>query len=193
MNPDQNEKGKILLKIARAAISRALKARNPSLAIDQSADWLNQPGATFITLTYHGELRGCIGSLLACDPLIEDVSNNAISAALRDTRFPPLTIAELDEISVEVSLLSELQPINFTDETDALSKLRPGIDGIVLEYGTYRSTFLPQVWETLPQPQQFLARLKSKAGLTEDFWSNDIQLFRYTVSKWRETDFLEAP
>ncbi len=193
MNLDQNEKGKILLKIARSAISRALKAPNPSLTIDQSADWLNQPGATFITLTYHGELRGCIGSLLACDPLIEDVSNNAISAALRDTRFPPLTIAELDEISVEVSLLSELQPINFTDETDALSKLQPGIDGIVLEYGTYRSTFLPQVWETLPQPQQFLARLKSKAGLAEDFWSNDIQLFRYTVNKWRETDFLEAP
>ena len=192
MTPEKNEQGKILLQIARAAISHALHVPfSAAIAVDKGAPWLSQPGATFVTLTYKGQLRGCVGSLLACESLIEDVSSNAISAALRDTRFPPLTEDELDEISVEVSLLSELQPLDFVNEQDAITKLRPGIDGIIFEYGPYRSTFLPQVWENLPQPQSFLHELKAKAGLSEDFWADNIKLSRYTVTKWREANFSE--
>lgn len=190
MSLEKNEQGKILLQIARTAISRALRVPSASrTGVDVNMPWLSQPGATFVTLTQWGELRGCIGSLQACDPLIEDVSNNAVSAALYDPRFSPLAADELDTVSLEVSLLSELQPLGFTSEADALAQLRPDIDGIVFEYGPYRSTFLPQVWESLPQPQQFLARLKSKARLSEDFWAEDVKLSRYTVSKWCETDY----
>ena len=190
MTPEKNEQGKILLQLARASIYHALHVPfSAAVAVDEDAAWLSQPGATFVTLTYREELRGCVGSLLACEPLIEDVSSNAISAALRDTRFPPLMEDELDHISVEVSLLSELQSLSFTNEQDALTKLRPGIDGIVFEYGPYRSTFLPQVWESLPQPLQFLRELKAKARLSEDFWADNVTLSRYTVNKWREADF----
>ena len=188
---EKNEQGKILLQIARTAISRALRVSSAPAAaeVDENMPWLSEPGATFVTLTQWGELRGCIGSLQACDPLIEDVSNNAVSAALYDPRFSPLAADELGTVSLEVSLLSELQPLGFTSEADALAQLRPDIDGVVFEYGPYRSTFLPQVWESFPQPRQFLARLKSKARLSEDFWAEDVKLSRYTVSKWRETDY----
>lgn len=190
MSHEKNEQGKILLKIARTAISRALRVPSaPATEVDVNMPWLSQPGATFVTLTQWGELRGCIGSLQACDPLIEDVSNNAVSAALYDPRFSPLAADELETVSVEVSLLSELQQLDFSSEADVLAQLRPDIDGIVFEYGPYRSTFLPQVWESFPQPQQFLARLKSKARLSEDFWAEDVKLSRYTVSKWCETDY----
>lgn len=190
MSLEKNEQGKILLQIARTAISRALRVPSASrTGVDVNMPWLSQPGATFVTLTQWGELRGCIGSLQACDPLIEDVSNNAVSAALYDPRFSPLAADELESISLEVSLLSELQPLGFTSEADALAQLRPDIDGVVFEYGPYRSTFLPQVWESLPKPQQFLAKLKSKARLSEDFWAEDVKLSRYTVSKWCETDY----
>ena len=190
MSVEKNEQGKILLQIARTAISRALHVPGISAAeLDENMPWLSEPGATFVTLTQWGELRGCIGSLQACDPLIEDVSNNAISAALHDPRFMLLAADELETVSVEVSLLSELQSLDFTSEADALAQLRPDIDGVVFEYGSYRSIFLPQVWESLPQPQQFLAKLKSKARLSENFWAEDVKLSRYTVSKWRETDY----
>ena len=190
MSLEKNEQGKILLQIARTAISRALHVPGTSAAeVEENMSWLSKPGATFVTLTQWGELRGCIGSLQACDPLIEDVSNNAVSAALYDPRFLPLAADELDTVNLEVSLLSELQSLGFTSEADALAQLRPDIDGIVFEYGPYRSTVCPPVWERLPQPQQFLARLKSKARLSENFWAEDVKLSRYTVSKWRETDY----
>lgn len=190
MLSEPNDRGKILCHLARVAISHALDCPcSSTIEIDKNATWLNQPGATFVTLTQHGKLRGCIGSLQAYDPLIENVCSNAVTAALRDTRFTPLTITELDTINVEVSLLSEVQLLGFIDETDALIQLQPGIDGIVFEYGGHRSTFLPQVWESLPLPQQFLAHLKVKAGLSENFWVDDIKLSRYTVSKWSEADF----
>lgn len=187
---EKYEQGKILLQIARTAICRSLRVACIPAPVDDHMFWLSRPGATFVTLTQRGELRGCIGSLQACDPLIDDVSNNAVSAALRDPRFMPLGADELNSLGVEVSLLSELQPLKFASEADALAQLRPDIDGVVFEYGSYRSTFLPQVWESLPQPPQFLAKLKSKARLSEDFWDEGIKLSRYTVSKWRETDYV---
>jgi len=177
------EKGETLLKLARTEI--ASKLGHPGAASAQS-DWLAEPGATFVTLTRQGKLRGCIGTLEAHRPLSVDVRENAVAAAFRDPRFMPLSQTEFDEIRVEVSLLSSTEPLTAADEAAALAVLRPHIDGVVFEYGHYRSTFLPQVWEQLPEPAEFLAHLKRKAGLPADFWAEQVKLSRYTVSKWKE-------
>jgi len=184
-----DERGQVLLPIARAAIARALRV--PFIA-DESAPWLTEHGACFVTLTQHGELRGCIGSLQAHQPLLDDVKDNAVSAALRDPRFAPLSAMELYATEIEISLLSTSQPMVVRDEADALAQLRPNVDGVIFEYGRYRSTFLPQVWENLDQPRQFMAQLKRKAGLPDDFWAEGVKLSRYTVTKWRESDKLLA-
>ena len=184
----QAEDGRILPIIARDAISDVVHAPRATTVFDETAPWLTEPGASFVTLMQDGELRGCIGTVQAHRALLADIKRNAVSAAMRDPRFLPLTRDELDAVRIEVSLLSTPQPLDFSDEKDVLAQIRPGIDGIVFEYGPYRSTFLPQVWETLAQPQQFLAALKLKAGLPGDFWTEDVKLSRYTVSKWRETD-----
>lgn len=178
-----DEKGRILLAIARNTISQRFGL--PAQPVNEPS-WLNEPGATFVTLTQQGSLRGCIGSLEAYRPLSQDVYQNALAAAFRDPRFSPLTEDEFDGTRVEVSLLSPQQPISFNDETDALGQLRLDVDGVVFEYGRYRSTFLPQVWEQLPDPRQFMVHLKRKAGLPENFWSPEVKLYRYTVEKWKE-------
>ena len=180
-----DERGVVLLPIARAAISGALKV---SYKADESAPWLAEHGACFVTLTQRGELRGCIGSLQAHQPLLADIKGNAISAAIRDPRFTPLSTEELDITTVEISLLSSTQAMEVRDEADALAQLRPGVDGIIFEFGRYRSTFLPQVWESLAQPRQFLGMLRRKAGLPDDFWAEDVKLLRYTVTKWSESE-----
>ena len=131
-------------------------------------------------------MRGCIGSLQVHRPLIDDLSANAYAAAFRDPRFEPVSAAEWPEVRVEVSILSTPQSISFKDEADALRQLRPGIDGVILEQGRHRATFLPQVWEQLPDPRQFLAQLKRKAGLAPDFWAPDLGLQRYLVEKFKE-------
>jgi AmmeMemoRadiSam system protein A len=177
------DRGAILLPIARGAISSVF---GQPLAAREDAPWLGEPGATFVTLTQHGDLRGCIGSLEAHRPLVEDVKANAIAAAFRDPRFPPLQVAELAYTRVEVSLLSPSEEIRFESEQDALAQLRPEVDGVIFEYGYHRSTFLPQVWEQLPEPETFLAQLKRKAGLSASFWSEEVRLSRYTVAKWKE-------
>ena len=178
-----NDQGATLLAIARAEISTAL---GRPLAVDTQAPWLNESAATFVTLTQAGALRGCIGSLEAHRPLVHDVKANALAAAFQDPRFEPLMLQELDLTRVEVSLLSATETLNFKDEHDALAQLRPHIDGIVFEYQHHRSTFLPQVWEQLPDPQTFMAHLKRKAGLAPDFWEDGVKLARYTVNKWKE-------
>lgn len=175
--------GNTLLQLARAAITQRL---GMAAVLPARADWLEKTGACFVTLKSHGQLRGCIGSLEARQALYDDVVHNAVAAAVRDPRFPQLAASELDEVDIEVSLLSAPTPIDCFDEVDALAQLRPGTDGIILEYGPHRATFLPQVWEDLTQPQRFLSHLKRKAGLPEDFWSDDIRLSRYTVQKFRE-------
>jgi hypothetical protein len=183
--PDQpdDEKGSTLLKLARAKIAQQL---GQTLASPPDSLWMAEPGASFVTLTRQGELRGCIGTLEAHRPLRLDVQENAVAAAFRDPRFMPLTREEFDDIRVEVSVLSPAEALAVASEEHALSILRPGIDGVVFEYGHYRSTFLPQVWEQLPEPTEFLAHLKSKAGLSMGFWSESVRLSRYTVSKWKE-------
>lgn len=177
------ERGKILLPIARATISCAL---NIPRSADDSAPWLTDAAACFVTLTQHGQLRGCIGSLEAHRSLLADLKANALAAALHDPRFMPLTAAELDDTRIEISLLTPPLAMHFCDEADALSQLRPGVDGVIFEFGRFRSTFLPQVWEQLPQPQQFMAQLKRKAGLPADFWNKDVTLSRYSVTKFIE-------
>jgi AmmeMemoRadiSam system protein B/AmmeMemoRadiSam system protein A len=148
---------------------------------------LTKPGATFVTLTQNGNLRGCIGSLQAHRPLDQDVRANAVAAAFSDPRFPPLKAEELARTRVEVSLLTAPQPMTFSDEADALRQLRPNVDGVIFIAGQKRSTFLPQVWEQLPQARQFMAHLKQKAGLPTDYWSSEVQLQRYEVEKWKES------
>lgn len=178
--------GKTLLVLARNAISGDLGMAPSSDPEISACPELVQPGAVFVTLTRDGELRGCIGSLEAWRPLREDVVANARAAAFRDPRFPPLTREELAVIRVEVSLLTTAQPMSYSSEADAVGQLRPLIDGVILEHGRQRGTFLPQVWESLPDRRQFMAQLKRKAGLPADFWSNDIRLSRYQVQKWQE-------
>jgi AmmeMemoRadiSam system protein A len=181
-------KGKILLPIARASIADVLGRK---LEAAEDAIWLQDKAACFVTLTQEGELRGCIGTLEAHRSLLEDVKANALSAAFHDPRFSPLKTKELDYTEIEVSLLSPTQPLGFTDEQDALAQLQPGIDGVVFEFGRYRSTFLPQVWEQLPDSKEFMAHLKQKAGLNPDFWADQVRLYRYTVDKWKERDLQE--
>ncbi len=180
---DKGDRGETLLKLARSGIAAQL-GRQASVLTPPG--WLDEPGASFVTLTRQGELRGCIGTLEAHRPLGIDVRENAVAAAFRDPRFAPLSGAEFDAIRVEVSLLSPGEAIPVASEAEALAALRPGVDGVVFEYAHYRSTFLPQVWEQLPEPAEFLAHLKRKAGLSMDFWAEQVRLSRYTVSKWKE-------
>jgi uncharacterized protein len=175
--------GQVLIPIARSVIARAF---GECLAACEDAAWLKQPGATFVTLRTAGELRGCVGTVQAHQSVAADVKSNALGAAFRDTRFAPLTAAEFDATAIEISLLSALERIEGGDEEDLLSRLRPNADGLVLEYARQRATFLPQVWEQLPEPRRFVSHLKMKAGLAPDFWSREIQVSRYTVTKWSE-------
>ncbi len=176
-------RGTILLRLAREAIAARFGTSLPPVP---DVAWLAEPGATFVTLTQHGDLRGCIGSLVAYRPLLEDVRANAVAAAFHDPRFEPMREEELAYTRVEVSLLSPVQPMAFASERNALDQLRPGVDGVIFECFHHRSTFLPQVWEQLPTREEFMAHLKRKAGLAGDFWSPDVRLSRYTVDKWNE-------
>jgi AmmeMemoRadiSam system protein A len=180
--------GHVLIPLARAAIARELGLDEPAI---EEHPWTRRPGACFVTLMREGSLRGCIGTLRAHRPLAEDVRSNATGAAFRDPRFPPLKADEFPAVSIEVSLLTPLEPLRFADEPDALRQLRPGVDGVVFEYGRHTSTFLPQVWEGLREPADFLAHLKYKAGLPPDFWDREVRLSRYTVLKWRESELQE--
>lgn len=179
------EKGRLLLAIARATLTEELGTPGEPWS---EASWLNEQGACFVTLHRAGELRGCIGSMLAYRPLLEDIRSNARAAAFSDPRFPPLETWELADLTISVSLLSTLEPLQFRTEEELLAQLRPGVDGLLLEYGGHRGTFLPAVWESLGEPEIFLNKLKAKAGLREDFWSPEIGVERYTTNTWVEED-----
>lgn len=184
---DYENKGDILLGLARAAIASRL-----SLPVDRVDDidaaWLHEQAASFVTLQLKGNLRGCIGTLEAFRPLIEDVQGNAAAAAFHDPRFPALTVEEFDNIQIEVSILSVPEPMHARSEAIACSRLRPGIDGVVLKFGEHKATFLPQVWSQLPEPENFLAHLKIKAGLSADFWHPEMLLYKYQVVKYSEQE-----
>jgi len=184
--------GHSLVRIARTAIAARLGV-GAGDEPDPVHPALTRPAATFVTLMQYEELRGCIGSLEPSRPLAVDVRENAIAAAFRDPRFAPLAVRELAATAVEVSLLGPSEPIHFADETHLLAQLAPGIDGVILEFGGRRATFLPQVWEALAEPREFLAALKRKAGLPVDFWHSGVNVRRYSVTKWKEGELtLEA-
>ena len=184
---NERDLGRTLLTIARGAIAGKLGLGTLTAP---NHHVLAAPAATFVTLKHDGELRGCIGSLDPIRPLGVDVCENALAAAFRDPRFPPLTAGEYPAMAVEVSLLSPRERIDVASEEGLRSRLRPGLDGVILECGSHRATFLPQVWDSLPDPRAFLAALKRKAGLPEDSWNKRIDVFCYQVTKWAESEFL---
>ncbi len=179
----------ILLQLAKESIRYGLQAGKPlMLDISSLPESLQQTHASFVTLHKHGQLRGCIGSIIPTRPLALDVSHNAFAAAFQDPRFPPVQADELDDLDVEISILSMPEPIEFTSEEDLLEKIRPGIDGLILKEGPYSGTFLPSVWEQIPDKREFLRQLKRKAGLPADYWSPTIRVFRYTTDSFSEKD-----
>jgi len=166
----QDEK-KTLLFLARQAIeSVAAEKKLPPLSVDQLTPALRAPGAAFVTLTIAGELRGCIGSLQAYRPLVDDVREHAVDAAIHDYRFPPVTDVDVPLLEIEISHLTAPVPLEYDSPADLPMKLNPGQDGVVLRDGTRSATFLPQVWEQLPDPEQFLGQLCLKMGASADLW-----------------------
>ena len=178
----------ILLDTARQSIRNGLEhGRVAKIDTAEYAEALREPGASFVTLHLNNELRGCIGSLESYRPLIEDVAENAFSAAFRDPRFPPLKEAELEELELDISILSEPERMTFRSEQDLLEQIQPGIDGLILKDGSYRGTFLPSVWDSLPDRRHFLQHLKLKAGLPADHWSERLEIWRYRTESFGDT------
>jgi AmmeMemoRadiSam system protein A len=193
--PDRaNEHAPILLDVARRSIDHGVRAGAP-LPVDPAEfpPALRAARATFITLHRIGQLRGCVGGLEPRLPLVADVAQSAFAAAFRDTRFAPVGAAELDDLHIHISILSPLEPVVVRSEEELLEKLRPGVDGLVLREGSVRGTFLPAVWERLPEPRQFLFELKRKAGFQGDYWSPRIEFQRYTVESISQSPSCEAP
>ncbi|MCB1960427.1 MAG: AmmeMemoRadiSam system protein A [Rhodocyclaceae bacterium] len=182
MSPTDAALGARLLQRARQAIEHRLGL---AAAPDDDAV-LGDRGACFVTLTRNGQLRGCMGSLKPHRSLAEDVAANAEAAALRDPRFAPLTAQDWPGVRVEVSLLGRAEFLDEKDEAAVLARLRPGQDGVIFFNGCQQATFLPQVWEQLPAPRDFLRALKQKAGLPADFWGPAVMIATYPVQKWRE-------
>jgi len=193
--------GPVLISLARSAIATTLGLSNPVSPNTQmklvpnvnmpplnaeNEDWLSEKGASFVTLRMGGDLRGCIGSLVAYQPLRDDVRQNARAAAFEDPRFYPLSTEEFDHVHIEVSVLSAPEPMHFSSREEALDMLRPGVDGVILSAARRRATFLPQVWEELPDPEEFISHLLRKAGLPPTFWDDSVRIERYTVTAFEE-------
>lgn len=177
LNDDQKRE---LLKLARASIQAGLTTGRPlRVDLQQCDPALTAKRASFVTLERGGQLRGCIGMLEAVRPLAQDIAENAFAAAFRDPRFPPLSATEYTDLDVHVSVLSPAESVRFVSEQDLIAQLQPGVDGLILQEGYRRGTFLPSVWEQLPDPRQFLRHLKQKAGLPADYWSETLKIFRY--------------
>ena len=180
-----------LLEIARDSIQSGLETGTPSnIDLDTLPDALKKQRATFITLHKQAQLRGCVGTIMARIPLAQDVAEHAYAAAFRDTRFTPLEIHELDLVDISISVLSLPEPITFNDEDDLLEKIRPGIEGLILEENYNRGVFLPSVWEQLPGKKDFLNQLKRKAGLPANYWSEDIQVECFTTESFSEKELI---
>ena len=184
LSPTERE---ALLTVARQSIRHGLDTGRPLPAPGNlPLERLYEPGASFVTLHMAGHLRGCIGSLEAYRPLVEDVSENAFAAAFRDPRFPPLSDAELPQLQLSLSVLTPAEPIDFNSEQELLATIQPDVDGLILEDGGHRGTFLPSVWESLPDPRDFLQHLKQKAGLPADYWSDSLRVSRYRTESFGE-------
>ncbi|MCW8906070.1 MAG: AmmeMemoRadiSam system protein A [Sedimenticola sp.] len=174
-----------LLEVAREAIRYGLDKHAPMpVNLSLYPDALKVTRASFVTLLKDNRLRGCIGHLEATQPVVRDVAENAFAAAFQDPRFAPLEAAELEQLEIHISLLTPAQPIDVESEHDLIAQLRPGVDGLILQEGYHRGTFLPSVWEQLPEPALFLRHLKMKAGLPGDYWSERLRVSRYTTESF---------
>jgi AmmeMemoRadiSam system protein A len=186
--------GQVLIKLARYTLMKHLEQQIPQANYDslQAAlrdSCFQHTSGVFVTLTASGQLRGCIGNLTSNEPLVSGVPRNAINAAFHDPRFAPLRASELEQIQIEISILSEPRPLTYRDGDDLLKKLRPHIDGVIIRRHAASATFLPQVWEQLPRPEDFLAHLCMKAGLASESWQNS----KLEVSRYRVQHFEEHP
>jgi AmmeMemoRadiSam system protein A len=177
----------ILLEVARASLRHGAE-RGCALSVcpEDYPEPLRAPRATFVTLKRDGQLRGCIGHLEPVQSLVEDVAENAWSAGFRDPRFPALATDELDDLELHISVLTPPVPLAFGSEADLLRQIRPGLDGLILQDGPARGTFLPSVWESLPEVAEFWRQLKRKAGLRPDHWSDDLRVYRYRTESFPE-------
>ncbi len=182
------EQGQMLVKLARQTIEERLDKRSIKVDPDSMRDSVfKEKRGTFVTLTINKQLRGCIGNLDSTNSIVDGIERNAINAAFRDPRFPALKADELDRVDIEVSILTEPQPLEYRDSKDLLSKLRVNVDGVILRKGSASATFLPQVWEQLPQPEKFLSHLCTKAGLRADTWKKgNLDILTYQVQYFEE-------
>lgn len=187
------EEKQTLLKIARGALRQAVSGHTmPELDPRTLTPTLRAPGASFVTLTIADQLRGCIGALEPYQPLVEDVREHAVAAALEDPRFPPVTRQEIDHIQIEISRLTLPKPLEYGDAQDLLNRLRPHIDGVILRDGFHRATFLPQVWEKIPDKAEFLDNLCYKMGQAPDTWRRKhLEVLTYEVEEFREAESTE--
>lgn len=186
MTPHHQE---ILIQIAQESIAHGLAKGSP-LQVDLKTlpQELCETRATFVTLFIGENLRGCIGTLTAYQHVAQDVAEHAFAAAFRDPRFPPVIEEEKSKLKIKISILNPSEPIIFQSQEDLLNQLRPGLDGVILEFGQHRGTFLPSVWEDVPDKKEFLVHLKIKTGLTPDFWSDQIKVLRYTTETFGENE-----
>jgi len=183
-----DDERQVLLRLARQSLREAVnRQRRLPLNLSEYSPRLREPGATFVTLTRRGSLRGCIGALEPYLPLVEDVREHVAAAALEDFRFSPVQQAEIDEINIEISRLTLPQPLNYESPVELLDKLQPNIDGVILIDGIRRATFLPQVWEKLPGKSDFLDHLCQKMGVSPDTWRRKkLQVLTYQVEEFHE-------
>jgi len=179
-------RSEILLQLAREAIEARLGDPEAGYAPPAAGAWIEEPRGVYVTLWAEGKIRGCIGAPLPSRPLGPTVWTYARAAAFQDLRFPPLAAAELPGVTVEISVLSPLEPLGWRPEAEVLASLRPGIDGYVLQNELQRGVFLPFMWDEHTTPEQFLAGLRRKAELPEDFWGPEVRLWRFTVETYRE-------
>lgn len=187
VNPLNRGECDTLLALARQSIEHGLN-HGHAMDLDPSCypASLQARRAAFVTLENQGVLRGCIGHLEAIQPLVLDVVENAYAAAFRDPRFPPFVRPELEDLAIEISVLTPAQPLSFASEAELLALIEPGRDGLILEEGSARGTFLPTVWKSLPRPRDFLRHLKRKAGLSPEYWSSDIRVLRYRTEAFSD-------
>lgn len=188
----RDEQGQALVRLARQTIAKKLGLKPKSLMDDAEQDVLNDSElqvrrGTFVTLTLDNQLRGCIGTLSATESIVDSIKNNALNAAFNDFRFSPLDVEELARVLVEVSILTEPKPLDFNDGDDLLDLLTPHVDGVIIRKGSASATFLPQVWEQLPRPEDFLAHLCRKAGLPSSAWRDKkLKVSTYQVQYFEE-------
>jgi len=186
------EHGKALTALARNTITERLsqadlKEIGPALTSCHEEPCLQEERGTFVTLKIKGQLRGCMGCLTATETIVEGIQRNALNAAFNDPRFPALTQEELDQADIEVSILTQPQVLEYTDGDDLVAKLRPNLDGVILQKGFSRATFLPQVWEQLPKTEDFLTHLCRKAGLPGDAWkTGELEVSTYQAQYFHE-------